>query len=109
MTVALKPVVRGAPDAQPLLPELKPKTLAEYLSAVSDFWAQGATTCRRCWLYEGAGYCGMLHDRKVPSMNCLGLLERDGVKQPHDQAPNAALTGASAHVDRSSDAERASR
>lgn len=92
----MKRIVAGTPDAQPLLPELAPRTLVEYLSAVSDFWQQGSRTCRRCCLYDGPGYCAMLHDHKVPRMNCLGLLERDDVKQPNVQSHNASLRGGEA-------------
>jgi hypothetical protein len=62
-------------------------TLTGYLGKVSEFWADGANekTCARCGMYEGPGYCAMLHLPYVPYGDCLGLLERDCIKQPKEE------------------------
>ncbi len=59
-------------------------SLTEYLDKVSAFWESDAAslTCHRCEMYEGEGYCAMLHDRSIPNGDCLGLLEIEDAKQP---------------------------
>jgi hypothetical protein len=56
-------------------------TLTEYLDRVDAFWDGASEVCQRCYFYD-EGNCALLHDRVVPHGDCLGLLERDGIKQP---------------------------
>lgn len=64
-------------------------TLWQYLFKVDEFWTEGQNSvCSRCEFFdeeEGGQDCGILHWRAIPEGNCLGLLERDGLKQPEDK------------------------
>lgn len=62
-----------------------PTTLNGYLQAVSDYWDHADRhDCARCVMYDGPGYCAMLHDRSVPDGDCRGLVHMHGWKQPKE-------------------------
>lgn len=66
----------------------EPTTLTGYLQAVSDYWEKSdCHDCAGCEMYDGPGYCGLLHDRSVPDGDCRGLLVIHGCKQPKDPRP----------------------
>lgn len=56
--------------------------IVEYLEAVSKFWESASLACERCDFNDPDRGCDMLYARSIPNGNCLGLLERDGIKQP---------------------------
>lgn len=59
-------------------------SLTVYLDLVSDFWHEDSRACARCDFYDAPDYCEMLHDHSVPNGDCLGVLERDNIKQPSE-------------------------